>query len=292
MISSMTGFGQAELTRDGSSVSVELTSLNNRFFEIQIKLPKRLAQMEPRVRELINERVKRGKVICLITVRSESATDMALTVNEPMAEMYVRLGRKLRDKLSLAGDMTIPDLLALEGVLEPEEADSTSEKCMALVQEAISAGLSNLVGTRHREGERLAADMRPRLDLVAQSVERIRLMSRDSVSLYRDRLEARIRELLTEATNLSERIAMEAAVMAERSDVTEECVRIDSHLEQFAETLDDSDPSGKRLSFILQELNREANTIGSKSISSIISTEVIFLKGEIEKLREQVQNIE
>jgi uncharacterized protein (TIGR00255 family) len=145
---------------------------------------------------------------------------------------------------------------------------------------------------RSQEGERLAADMRPRIAAIGESVGRIRSLCRESVVSYKEKLESRVKELLDEPSDSADRIAMEATLVAERCDVTEECVRIESHNEQFLETLDGGGPIGKRLNFILQELNREANTIGSKSASIGISREVVFLKEEIEKLREQVQNIE
>lgn len=291
MICSMTGFGQAEISRDGNKVSVELSSLNNRYFETQIRIPKRFSHLEANIKELINAQVKRGKVICAVKWESELIPALRLQLNEQVVEMYAKMFDKLKEKLSMPGNVTISDFITLDGVFEPigeEDTESNAE----LLREAVASALEDLQAMRLKEGERLATDIRPRIAKIAEATQRISASSHESMKLYRKKLEARIHELLDELTDQGERITIEAAVVAERCDVTEECVRIESHNLQFLETLDETGPVGKRLNFILQELNREANTIGSKSISTAVSRDVILLKEEIEKLREQVQNIE
>lgn len=292
MVHSMTGFGQAERSRDDIKVTVELSSLNNRFFEAHVRLPKWLSHHEAKVKELINKEIKRGKVICAITWESEFSLAKKMKLNEPVVEMYSQIIRQLKEKFSIADEIKLSDLMPLDGLFAPVEDEGDPESEAQLLEEVVTEARNNLQTMRSQEGERLAADMRPRIAAIESSVGRIRARSEESVNVYREKLETRIRELLGDLTNSEDRIAMEAAVVAERSDITEECVRLESHNEQFLETLDGDGPIGKRLNFILQELNREANTIGSKSASIEISREVVLLKEEIEKLREQVQNIE
>jgi uncharacterized protein (TIGR00255 family) len=292
MVHSMTGFGQAECSRDDVKVSVELSSLNGRFFEAHVRLPKWLSRHEARVKELINRDIKRGKVLCVITWESEFSLAQKLKLNEPVAEMYSQIIRQLKEKFSIADEIRLSDLISLDGLFEPVEDEGDPELGAQLLEEVITEARKNLQTMRSQEGERLAADMRPRIAAIGESVGRITTLCCESVKAYKEKLESRVNELLNEPPDSDDRIVMEATVVAERCDVTEECVRIESHNEQFIETLDGDGPIGKRLNFILQELNREANTIGSKSASIGISREVVLLKEEIEKLREQVQNIE
>lgn len=292
MIRSMTGYGQAECRKNDVRTVAELSSLNNRFFEAHVRLPKWLSHYEARVKELISSEIKRGKVICAVTWESDSSPLQKLKLNESVAEMYSQIFHQLKERFSVREEMTLSDLVPLEGLFVPADEEIASGSQAALLEEVIKKALRNLQSMRYQEGERLAADMRPRIGLIASAVERIRERSQESVTAYRQKLENRIRELLGELSTSEDRIVVEAAIVAERCDVTEECVRIESHNEQFLETLREGGPVGKRLNFILQELNREANTIGSKSIATGISREVVFLKEEIEKLREQIQNVE
>ncbi len=292
MIRSMTGYGQAETVRDGVKITVELSSLNNRFFETQIRLPRMLSRLEPKVRELISSKVKRGKVLCFVNRYAEEPEPVKLIVNEGSAAEYIHALRELKQRFSLPGDVEVSDLINLTGVFEPDETIESAESDTSLVEETVSAALDELVSMRVSEGEKLAQDMKPRVEKIIDAVSRIEKLSGNSVEQYKQKLETRMRELLNEIIDPGERVAMEAAVVAERCDVTEECVRIRSHSKQFLDTIDENGPVGKRLNFLLQELNREANTIGSKSIAVEISSEVVMLKEEIEKLREQVQNIE
>lgn len=292
MIRSMTGYGQAEIVRDGVKITVELSSLNNRYFETQIRLPRRLSRIEQKVRELISSKVKRGKVLCFINRHAEEPKPVKLIVNEGSAAEYIRALRDLKQRFSLPGDVEVSDLINLTGVLEPDEVVNNTESDTSLVEDTVSAALEELVSMRAREGEKLALDMRPRLKTITDAIDRIEKLSGNSVELYKQKLETRMKELLSEIIDTGDRVAMEAAVVAERCDVTEECVRIRIHSKQFLDTIEKDGPVGKRLNFLLQELNREANTIGSKSIAVEISSDVVMLKEEIEKLREQIQNIE
>jgi uncharacterized protein (TIGR00255 family) len=292
MVHSLTGFGQAERSGDDIKVTAELSSLNGRFFDAHVRLPRWLSHYEARIKELINKEIKRGKVICSITWESESSLAQKLRLNEPVAEMYSQIIRELKEKFSISDEIKLSDLIPLDGLFAPVEDEGDPESEAQLLEEVVTEARKNLQAMRLQEGERLAADMRPRIAAIGGSVGTIRALCRESVEAYREKLENRVKELLNEPSDSEDRIVMEATVVAERCDVTEECVRIESHNEQFLETLDGNGPIGKRLNFILQELNREANTIGSKSASIGISREVVSLKEEIEKLREQVQNIE
>jgi len=292
MIVSMTGFGQSEVLRDDQKVTVELSSLNSRFFEAQIRLPRRLSILESKVKEQIHSKIKRGKVLCIVSWKIAGLDTPPLRINEVVAEMYVKLLRDLGNKYSLPGGATVADVAQLEGVLEPiDESDSLDSDAL-LLEEVVESALGQMVEMRRKEGERLADDMKPRLTKITDAVESIRGLCRNNYELHRQKLENRLKELVTEYPDAEERVSSEAAIVAEKCDVTEECVRIESHVKEFLSTMGRDEPVGKRLNFLLQELNREANTIGSKSMSVEISSLVIKLKVEIEKLREQVQNIE
>ncbi len=292
MASSMTGFGQFEISRDGIVVKVEVSSLNFRYFDCQVRLPRRVSHLENIAKETIRSRINRGKVLCNVSWEVDDSIAPAMKFSEPMAEMYIDILEKARKKYNLAGEITVTDLLNLEGVFTPEEDSADSERDRNLLQEAVNSALDKLEEMRKAEGARLLQDIAPRVGSILESIGRIRALSKESVQAYREKLQNRMKELIGDSIDATDRIAMEAAMVAERCDVTEECVRTESHCQQLAETLKDGEQIGKRLNFILQELNREANTIGSKSIVSSISREVIDLKEQIEKIREQVQNLE
>lgn len=292
MTNSMTGFGQAELSRNGMNVTIELSSVNYRYFDAIVRLPRRISHLEAAAKDIIRREISRGKIICSITWNVDEGVSLPVRFVEPVADVYVKVLRELKEKHGLAGEVSISDIAAMEGVFEPAEDETDPEFEKKLLEEAMMAALDKLKEMRASEGEKMVRDMMPRIDTILETVERIKPLSKESVDAYREKLEARIRDLIAEETDPADRIITEAAVVAERSDITEECVRTVSHCEQFREALDSNGPIGKRLNFILQELNREANTIGSKSMSSDISKEVINLKEQIEKIREQVQNIE
>jgi len=292
MTNSMTGFGQAELSRNGTTVTIELSSVNYRYFDAIVRLPRRISHLEAIAKEILRREISRGKIICSLTWNVDESVALPVRFVEPVADMYVKVLRDIKKKYDLAGEVSISDIAGMEGLFEPADDIGDPEFEKSLLEEALMAAITRLKEMRANEGAKMVHDMLPRIDTILKTVEEIKPLSQESVDAYREKLETRIRDLIAEETDPADRIVTEAAVVAERSDITEECVRLESHCEQFREALNSDGPIGKRLNFILQELNREANTIGSKSMSSNISRAVINLKEEIEKIREQVQNIE
>jgi uncharacterized protein (TIGR00255 family) len=290
IISSMTGFGRGEVLRDGCRAVFELSSVNSRFLEVSIRLPRWLMGMEAPLRGLIDKRLSRGKIFGQLTWER---TDLAPTqaFNEQLADWYIeRLGRVAANHKSL-GPLTQGDLLRVPDLWgsQSENIDSTIE---SILNDALTAALDQLVEARNREGRALAHDLAERVQLVEDCVEKVKELADLVPAAMRDKLTARVQELFGQAGYDPQRLAQEVAYMAERADITEECVRLQVHTKHFIETLNSGEAAGRRLNFLMQEMNREANTIGSKSASSEISTYAVQLKEELERIREQVQNIE
>jgi uncharacterized protein (TIGR00255 family) len=290
IIASMTGFGRGEVTRDGLRAVFELSSVNSRFLEVSLRLPRWLMGMEAPLRGVIDKRISRGKIFGQLTWER---TDMAPTqsFNETLADWYVEtLGRYSAKHKSLS-PLTVGDLMRIPDIWG-SQSDSIDATVESIMNEALSAALEQLVAARNREGEALARDLCERVALVENFVGQIKALADTVPAAMRDKLTARIQELFGQAGYDPQRLAQEVAYMAERADITEECVRLLVHTKHFVETLQAGDAAGRRLNFLMQEMNREANTIGSKSASSEISTLAVQLKEELERIREQVQNIE
>lgn len=289
---SMTGFGRAEQNSRLGRFTVEISSVNNRFLEISVRLPRPFAALEPNIREQVNAAVSRGKInLSLNLVEPEDAPDKAL-INIAAAKAYYRQLRKLRKDLGLKDELTIHDLLLLPEVTRPERVEpdlATVQKTLAPI---INKALKALVAMRAREGKVLANDMAGRLKTMVTVMGSVEKKSSGAVALYAKKLSSRINELMAAPMRDSQRLEEEIAIFADRTDIAEECLRFRSHIVQFQRTLKKSEAVGRRLNFILQEMNREVNTIGSKCSEFDISTDVITLKEEIEKIREQVQNVE
>ncbi len=288
----MTGFGRAEQNSKFGRLTVEISSVNSRFLELSIRLPRPYASLEPKVRETLNSSVKRGKLSLFVNlVESESQTNGA-TINEAAArKCYGQLDR-LRKELGLAGEITVGDLLRSPDFFSAERSEPDLDALWEVVKKTLLKALKSLLTMRAREGKALATDMRQRLKAMAGILRDIEKATEGATKLYADRLAARVEELLSGQKPDPSRLEEEIAMFADRTDIAEECTRFRSHIEQFVGTLKQKDAAGRRLNFILQELNREVNTIGSKGSAFDISANVISLKEEIEKLREQVQNLE
>ena len=293
MIQSMTGFGAAEGPWGGGHLMVEVRSVNHRFFNPTLKLPGRLQRWEGDIRESLRSRVGRGHVTLLTRLDSAASTD--LTVNEARAVAYAGQLRSLRDRLGLAGDVELSTLLRLPDVVRAsDEADAmeegTAEELLAIVGAAVDA----LVGMRTAEGERLAAELHERLAVLDAAHARIAERAPGRLAEQRDRLRANVRELLDGGMVDEQRLAQEIALLAERLDVQEEIARFGGHVAAFRETISaaGNEPVGKRLGFLLQEMLREANTTGSKANDAAIVADVLVIKEELERLREQVENVE
>ncbi len=291
MISSMTGYGRAETIVNGAKVTVEISSVNNRFCEIQCRLPKFATDLEPKVKELILSQISRGKIYYNLNWEETSVTNL-VKLNEEAAEIYFKIIKELKEKYKLKGSVEVEDILTLPNLIKFEREEIDPVKVWGLISEATLKALSQLKQMRQKEGDQLAQDLKLRSLSLEKIVREIEELSVKSVEGYRIRLKNRISELLTEKIVDQQRLALEVALMAERSDITEECVRFKSHNQQFLATLNQDGSQGKKLGFILQEMHREINSVGAKTQEAQIAQKVIALKEEIEKIREQIQNIE
>jgi len=288
----MTGYGKAEAVTPEFKVVVEINSVNNRFCEIQFRLPRLLSPLEPRLKEKILGKITRGKITYSLTWEENLPPSSYTKLNEEAAEIYHKIFRELKGKYNLSGELEVKDFINLPDLIKVEKEEYDLDKAWQTIAEVTENALSELNSMRSSEGLKLSADLKFRVEKLDEVLKKIEELSSLNVKGYRRRLENKLSELLG-GINLDElRLAQQVALMAERSDITEECIRFRSHNQQFTNALKEDVPVGKKLTFLLQEMNREANTIGAKALSAPISQSVILLKEEIEKLREQVQNIE
>lgn len=288
----MTGFGRAEADSKYGLFTVEVSSVNNRFLELFVRLPRNLSVLEPQVREMVNSAVQRGKVSLFVNLAENGQTAGDAFINMKLAASYHRQLQKLKRELKLEGDVELEDLLMLPDVTRPASGEVVLDEVWPVIEKATAKALKAMVAMRAREGKAMAADVRIRLKTMATLMRDIEKDTSDSVKTYAAKLSTRIDELLNGRKPDKVRLEEEIAIFAERTDITEECLRFRSHMDQFLNTLKQNEAIGRRLNFILQEMNREVNTIGSKASDFGISAGVISLKEEIEKLREQVQNVE
>lgn len=292
MIASMTGYGRAELVEENIKATVEINSVNNRFGEIQFRLPKNLSSLESKLKEIILSAISRGKISFNLTWEETSPPASYVKLNEEVADVYFTIMSQLKDRFNLQGEIRMDYFLTLPDLVKVEKEEYDLDEAWKILEKVTREALGEFNSMRRAEGEKLSQDMTERVEKLNRAIIEIERLTPQSVETYRQKLNHRVKEL-TESVSVDEhRIELEVALMAEKCDVTEECVRFKSHNSQFLSALKEEVPVGKRLTFILQEMNREANTIGSKSVDTDISRKVIFLKEEIEKLREQVQNIE
>ena len=295
MIRSMTGYGRAEAVLGGRKYVVEIKSLNHRYLELSLRIPANLLPLEMEIKKKINEQLIRGKID--ITIRRETYSGIEgsrlLEVNLPLVKNYYDLLIQLKDLFNLKEDITLDMMAGLKDVFIPLE---TLEDEITVLWEGLAGVLSNaiaaLIDMRQKEGEVLGQDLKARLYLINEHLDEIDARAPRIVLEYQKRLVARIRELMDGMVIDESRLSQEVAIMAEKSDITEEIVRFRSHIKQFFEMLKSPEAMGRKVDFLIQEMNREVNTIGSKSNDAEISCHVIEIKSELAKLREQVQNLE
>lgn len=292
MLSSMTGYGRSEVTKQGVTVTVELRSVNNRFLEVTARLPRSLSLRENEIKELVRRKALRGKVNLLVSIERENGGDIPLRINTAAARGYYKLLNELRKTVKLKEKVRLEHLLHFTEVIEQEETEREDDGEWAVVQEALDAALDGLSEMRRQEGRELEKDFRHRIGILEDYLTRVEELSKQQVPAERARLRERIKELLESETVDEGRLETELAILADRLDVTEECVRFRSHNKFFLEALDAPESAGRKLNFLIQEMNREANTIGSKSGDTAIAHLVVHMKEELEKVREQLQNIE
>lgn len=291
MISSMTGFGRGEAEGHGYRAVFEVSSLNSRFLEATIRSPRWMMSLEPKLRALISESVSRGKVVAQLSWERTSF-ESSVAINEPLVRSYVEVLNRVGEKYRLGDTLTIGDLMTLPDFWIANQSATESELIEGVVSDALRSAMERLKETRLAEGCKMADAFKQQLARIREVGTRIQELAASQPEHYRTKLTQRIEELFGSGGYDPQRLAQEVAYMAERSDISEECLRLDIHCRHFLEALDSSEPVGRRLNFLLQELNREINTIGSKSVDIEISRLVVDLKDELEKIREQVQNVE
>jgi uncharacterized protein (TIGR00255 family) len=290
---SMTGYGRGTVVGEDFAVAVDLKSVNNRFLDIHLRLPSDLSTLEPSIKRRIGLRVARGRID--VTITFERTSEVAYELNRPLISGYVKALREMQQEFSVAGELDLNVLARVPGALQPAR-DGLSSEMVAGVERALGEALDELDRMRELEGAALREEMRERVGKIETLVPRVEAAAESLVEAYRNRLQKRIGELLNRDGQIVDidpaRLAQEVAYLADRSDVSEEMVRLRSHLTQFREALETTGETGKMLDFLLQELNREANTTLSKSTDLSIKEAGLGIKAEVEKLREQVQNVE
>ena len=288
---SMTGCGAGTVQRDGWEVTAELKTVNHRFLDLSLRLPRTIAFLEPIVREEVGGRIRRGHVDVFLTVRNVAAAAMQVQLDLDLAMAYLTAGSQLGSATGVEQDLTVSRLMELEGVITLAEQEMDQGLVSSLCREALGMALTQVNRMRETEGDNLARDLSEHLEKAAALREKMLEAAPQVVEDYRRRLETRIASLLREEVE-PQRLAQEVALMADRCAIDEELARLLSHIGQMRQYLTSREEIGKKMDFLIQEMNREANTIGSKASDARIAQWVVDLKSEIEKLREQIQNVE
>jgi uncharacterized protein (TIGR00255 family) len=293
MIKSMTAFGRAERTVDGCSYMVEMRCLNRRYCEISVRIPQKLLFLEERVKKLVTGRISRGRVDVTVKVKGGAEATPQIEVNAALAKAYYRALCELNDALETEDKMKSETLFGLEGIITTTEPAVDMERTWEALSHCIGQALEDIDVMRTAEGRAIYEDFQKRLKAVEEGVAGVKAFAPSVLSHYQTRLNERIAALTEGKVEVDpNRLAQEAAFLADKSDITEEIVRAESHLRQFRTMIESEGPAGRALDFLLQELNREVNTIGSKAGDAELSHMVVTIKSELEKIREQVQNVE
>ena len=288
----MTGYGRGESERGGAKISVEINSVNRRQSDIVVNLPRELNAFEPRVRQAVSDRVSRGRTNVVVAYDRSASAARSLALDSALARSYHESMRALQDELRVTGEITIGMILQAPGVLRFTDDGLAPSEAWPALEEALAAALDEMVRMRAREGKHLAKDLIHRLKVVRQSLKEVRKLHPAVAEKYRVTLRERLNKAGLEFAPNDERLLKEVALFADRSDVSEELTRLESHLAQFAHHLRKDEPVGRTLEFITQEISRELNTLGAKAGDAEISRHVVACKSEVEKIREQIQNLE
>ncbi len=292
MIKSMTGFGRAEEVLNGRDILVEIRSVNHRYYEFSSRIPRAYGYIEEKLKSLLNGRIARGKTEVSVTVSSVEGKEAVIEVNEAIASGYVDALRKANEKLGLTDDITLSQMMRLPDIFTVRKVQDDEDQVWQDVKTVTEKALDNFVRMRETEGVRMKEDFLFRLENIEKMVSDVEVRSPEVNAAYRDRLYNKIKEVLADKNVDESRLLTEAAIFADKTAVDEETVRLRSHINQFRSMLELDEPVGRKLDFLIQEFNREANTIGSKAQDAKITKTVVELKSEIEKIREQIQNIE
>jgi len=292
MLKSMTAYGRAESLKGTMEFIAEIRSGNSRYREIVLRIPQSLQLFEDRIRSIISSRLKRGRIEISIQVKDNGDKDLNLELNRPLVKAYANIFNELNKELGCDQPIDVSFLSQLKDIIVAKQDRADLEKIWPDLKDVIVEALLSLDTMRINEGRALEKDFLERLNSIRRHIDEIRKRAELTLETYKDKLRQRLHKLIEDIEINEDRLIQEAAFMAERSDITEELIRIESHLEQFRNYMNQDDVIGRRLDFLLQEINREVNTIGSKATDSTISQLAVEIKSELEKLREQIQNVE
>jgi uncharacterized protein (TIGR00255 family) len=291
---SMTGYGRGDCSQNGFKITVELSSVNRKQSEITINLPREMELLEAQMRDLLNRHIARGRLTVRVTLHAGAGSNAArMHLNGPLAKAYARELAKLARQLQMPGPVTLDHLVRAPGVFQTDDELAVDGDLWPAVEKALTKALDGLLKMREKEGAHLGKDLAQRIDIMRDAVSTVQKQAPKVAERYRDQLIERIKSAGIEAPSLEdERLVKEVVYFADRSDITEELTRLQSHFKQFEDCRKSKEPVGRMLDFLAQEMNREINTIGSKANDSLISREVVTLKAELERFREQAQNVE
>ncbi len=292
MVRSMTGFGRCEESQDNRKIIIEMKSVNHKFFDLNIKTPKKLNFFESAIRNYLKKHISRGKVDLFISYEDTNENKASIKYNSEMAKEYIQVFKKMEEELNIVNDVKVTSFLRCSEVLSIEEQSIDEEELWKLIEKALSGAVGKFVESRAVEGESLKSNLLEKLDNMLGHVSFIEERSPMIISEYRNKIEGKVKDLLTNHQIDENRILAEVVLFSDKICIDEEIVRLRSHVEHMKSTLTSPDAVGRKLDFITQEMNREANTILSKANDLIISNKGIEIKTEIEKIREQIQNIE
>ncbi len=292
MVRSMTGFGRAQASVESFNITVEIRSVNHRYFEFYAKMPRAYSFLEEKIKSLLSSKISRGKVECSVQLEATADESVVVSVNEPLAKGYVNAVKEIAEKFNIQDDLTALNVARFSDVLSIQKAPVDEEMLWNNVSPVVSEALDEFVAMRETEGKKLSEDVLSRADTIINNVSYIEERSPETVKQYSEKLLERMKTVLGDTQIDESRILTEAAIYADKVAVAEETVRLRSHIEQLHTMLSSTEAVGRKLDFLVQEINREANTIGSKAQDVDIARRVIDIKAEVEKIREQIQNIE
>lgn len=293
MAVSMTGFGRGEYKDDNYYFLVELKTINHKYADINIRLPRKISFLEDKARNLIKDHIKRGRVDLYIKLDLLGSEDVNLKFDETLASQYVNILTQIKSKFDVIDDISVMNIAKFDDVIKSEEKEEDEELLWSMFKKALEEALEHLKEMRNEEGKKLAEDVVMRCNLLKNYIDEIEKYSYNVVIDYKEKLNSRINEILENPSLVDEnRLAQEVAIYADKSSITEEIVRFNSHIDQLKNTVIKDESIGRKIDFLIQEMNRETNTIGSKSSDLNITNLVVEIKSELEKIREQIQNIE
>lgn len=292
MIKSMTGFGRGVCEDEKRSFRVEMRAVNHRYLDLNIRMPKSLMSLEEKMKKIISNSISRGKIDVFITYQNFSKEDQEVLYNESLSKQYVLILEKMSKEFDLEGKPTVSLLASFPDVLYTKEKEENMDEIWALLETALKESVESMVEMKIREGEALKGDLLEKAKTIHDFMGIIKSLDQQVIPKYKERLEERISTLLETVPVDENRLALEIAMYTDKASIDEEITRLDSHMDQMAKFLEEDQPIGRKLDFLAQEMNREANTMASKSVDLEITNTVLQIKNEIEKIREQMQNIE